>query len=402
MKSAKEWFLKYICVPSASDETTGTIPSTEDQKKLGAIIVEDMKEIGISDAFMDEYGYVYGTIEANCENQPSIGLIAHIDVIGGVPCAPMNPEIIENYDGGVITLKNGLTIDPAVYASVGACKGKSLIVTDGNTILGADDKAGIAEIMALAERLINDATIKHGKVKIAFTPDEEIGGGAEQLDIPAFGCDFAYTVDGGEIGGIEYENFNAASAKAVFKGVNIHPGSAKNIMKNAALIAAEFITMMPAAETPSHTENYEGFYHLVGMKGDESEAMCGFIIRDHEREIFEKRKAFFASCVDFINMKYGAGTAACEIKDSYYNMKDALKDHMHIVERAKAAFTACGVNPFLVPIRGGTDGARLSWRGLPCPNLSTGGMNGHGQRECACIEDMEKMVDVLLEIVKAK
>ncbi|MBQ6715432.1 MAG: tripeptide aminopeptidase PepT [Clostridia bacterium] len=234
MKSAKEWFLKYIMVPSASDETTGTIPSTEDQKKLGAIIVEDMKEIGISDAFMDEYGYVYGTIEANCENQPSIGLIAHLDVIGGVPCSPMNPEIIENYDGGVITLKNGLTIDPAVYTSVGACKGKSLIVTDGNTILGADDKAGIAEIMALAERLINDSTIKHGKVKIAFTPDEEIGGGAEQLDIAAFGADFAYTVDGGEIGGIEYENFNAASAKAVFKGVNIHPGSAKNKMKNAA------------------------------------------------------------------------------------------------------------------------------------------------------------------------
>ena len=402
MKSAKEWFLKYICVPSASDENASTIPSTEDQKKLGAIIVEDMKEIGIADAFMDEYGYVYGTIEANCDGQPSIGLIAHLDVIGGVPCAPMHPEIIENYDGGVITLKNGLTIDPAVYAGVGACKGKSLIVTDGNTILGADDKAGIAEIMHLAEVLLNDPSIKHGKVRIAFTPDEEIGGGAEQLDIPAFGCDFAYTVDGGEIGGIEYENFNAASAKAVFKGVNIHPGSAKNIMKNAALIAAEFIGMMPQAETPSHTENYEGFYHLVGMKGDESEAMCGYIIRDHDREIFEKRKAFFASCVDFINMKYGEGTAVCEIKDTYYNMKDALKDHMHIVERAKAAFTACGVNPFLVPIRGGTDGARLSWRGLPCPNLSTGGMNGHGQRECACIEDMEKMVDVLLEIVKAK
>ena len=258
----QEWFLKYVMIPSASKDGTGTIPSTPEQKVLGAIIAEDMKNIGIEDAYMDEYGYVYGTVPANCEGQPTIGLIAHLDVVDGVPCSPMKPRIIENYDGGVITLENGLTTDPAVFECLARCKGKTLIVTDGNTILGADDKAGIAEILALAEILLNNPEIKHGTVKIAFTPDEEIGGGAEQLDIPAFGADFAYTVDGGGIGEIEYENFNAANARVTVHGVNIHPGSAKNKMKNAALYLTEFIGMLPAAETPAHTEGYEGFYHL--------------------------------------------------------------------------------------------------------------------------------------------
>ena len=395
-------FLKYIMIPSASKEGTGTIPSTPEQKVLGAIIVEDMKNIGIEDAYMDEYGYVYGTIPANCEGQPTIGLIAHLDVVESVPCSPMKPRIIENYDGGVITLENGLTTDPAVFKGLVRCKGKTLIVTDGNTILGADDKAGIAEILALAEILLNNPEIKHGTVKIAFTPDEEIGGGAEQLDIPAFGADFAYTVDGGGIGEIEYENFNAANARVTVHGVNIHPGSAKNKMKNAALYLTEFIGMLPAAETPAHTEGYEGFYHLSFMKGDESEAVAGFILRDHDRGIFEKRKAFFTGCADFMNQKYGEGTVKVEMNDRYYNMKDAFKDKMFVVERAKDAYRVLGITPAEIPIRGGTDGARLSWRGLPCPNLSTGGMNAHGRHECACVEDMEAMVNVLCEIVRAR
>ncbi len=402
MKSVKDWFLKYVMIPSASHAGVEQSPSTPEQMELAKVIVEDMLSIGISDARVDEYGYVYGSIPANCDGQKSIGLIAHLDVVDDVPCWPMNPRTVENYDGSALEIGNGCVLDPAVFPSLLNCVGKDLIVTDGNTILGADDKAGVAEIMTLCQRLIKNPEIKHGDIKIAFTPDEEVGGGAEYLDIPAFGADFAYTVDGGELGGIEYENFNAAGARVIVKGVNIHPGSAKNKMKNAALIAAEFISMLPAAEIPAHTEKYEGFYHLAHMEGDEENAVVEYIIRDHDREKFEYRKLFFSACVDHLNLKYGDDTVEISMHDSYYNMRDVMQEHMDVVERALKAFEATGVTPFIEPIRGGTDGARLSWRGLPCPNLSTGGMNGHGRCECACVQDMEKMVDVLEEIVRQK
>lgn len=402
MKSVIERFLTYVKIPSPSHEGASGSPSSPEQLTMAKVLVDDMKAIGIQDARVDEYGYVYGSIPANRENQPSVGLIAHLDVVDGVPCEPMNPRIVKNYDGGVIEVGNGVQLDPKVFPSLLKCVGKDMIVTDGNTILGADDKAGVAEIMALAERLIEHPEIPHGNVKIAFTPDEEIGGGADYLDIPAFGADFAYTVDGGELGGIEYENFNAAAANVRFHGVSIHPGSAKNRMKNAALIATEFASLLPAAETPSHTEGYEGFFHLTDISGDEENACVHYIIRDHDRQKFEARKKTFASCARFINERYGEGTADAEIKDTYYNMREALASRMDVVDRAFAAFETCGVHAYAEPIRGGTDGARLSWRGLPCPNLSTGGMNGHGRAECACAQDMETMVDVLEQLVRAK
>ena len=395
-------FLKYVSIPSASHGGNDMTPSSKEQWNMANALVADMLEIGISDAHVDEYCYVYGTIPANAEGQPSIGLIAHLDVVDDVPCEPMNPRIVKNYDGSIIEVGNGVVLDPAQFKNLIPCVGKDLIVTDGNTILGADDKAGVAEIMALAEKLINHPEIRHGTVKIAFTPDEEVGGGAEKLDIPAFGANFAYTVDGGEIGGIEYENFNAASAHIHIHGVNIHPGSAKDKMKNACLIAMELNSLLPAWETPSHTANYEGFYHLGSMSGDEENAYLGYIIRDHSREKFEARKQTMTNCVNFINARYGEGTAELDMKDSYYNMREIMEKHMDVVERALSAFRSCDVEPFIEPIRGGTDGARLSWRGLPCPNLSTGGMNCHGRAECACVQDMETMVDVLTEIVRAR
>ena len=402
MKSVIDRFLAYVKIPSPSHEGANGSPSSPEQLTMAKVLVDDMKAIGIQDARVDEYGYVYGSIPANRENQPSVGLIAHLDVVDGVPCEPMNPRIVKNYDGGVIEVGNGVRLDPKVFPSLLKCVGKDMIVTDGNTILGADDKAGVAEVMALAERLIEHPEIPHGNVKIAFTPDEEIGGGADYLDIPAFGADFAYTVDGGELGGIEYENFNAASAGIRFHGVSIHPGSAKNRMKNAALIATEFASLLPAAETPSHTEGYEGFFHLTDLSGDEENASMHYIIRDHDKQKFEARKKTFAACARFINERYGEGTAEAEIKDTYYNMRDVLADHMDVVDRAFRAYEACGVQAYAEPIRGGTDGARLSWRGLPCPNLSTGGMNGHGRAECACAQDMETMVDVLEQLVRAE
>lgn len=402
MENVVERFLRYISIPSASAEGTDQSPSTKDQWNMAYQLVDDLKAIGIRDARVDEYGYVYGSIPANRPNQPAIGLIAHLDVVDGVPCAPVHPRIITNYDGGVIDVGNGVVLDPNGFKNLVPCVGKDLIVTDGTTILGADDKAGVAEIMVMAERLVKNPDIPHGEIKIAFTPDEEVGGGAEKLDIASFGADFAYTVDGGELGGIEYENFNAASARVQVKGVNIHPGSAKNKMKNAALIAAEFANLLPAWETPAHTEKYEGFFHLTGIGGDEENAFLTYIIRDHDRDILESRKKTLAACADFLNARYGAGTVELRIRDGYRNMREILEKRMDVVDRALDAFKSCGVEPFVEPIRGGTDGARLSWRGLPCPNLSTGGMNGHGRAECACVQDMEKMVDVLTEIVRAR
>lgn len=352
-----ERFLKYVNIPSASNAGSDTIPSTPEQLALAKVLADDLLAIGVKDARVDEFGYVYGSIPANCEGQPSIGLIAHLDVVDDVPCAPMNARVVKNYDGGAIELGHGYTLDPAEFGRLKALVGKDLIVTDGSTILGADDKAGVAEIIELAHRLLTHPEIRHGDVKIAFTPDEEIGGGAEKLDIKAFGADFAYTVDGGELGGLEYENFNAAGARVDFHGVNIHPGSAKDRMKNAALIAVEFASLLPAAETPAHTENYEGFYHLNHIEGAEEAASVSYIIRDHDRARFEARKKQFAACVDFINARYGEGTAALAMKDSYYNMREIMEKHMDVVNRALDAFRACGVEPFVVPHpRAGTDG----------------------------------------------
>ena len=399
---AYERFLKYITFDTASCEASPTCPSTPGQRVLGEYLVDEMRNMGIDDARIDENGYVYGSIPANAEGQPAIGLIAHMDTVDGVPCMPMNARIVEDYDGGALTLENGTVIDPALFPSLKSCAGKRLIVTDGRTLLGADDKAGVAEIMTLAETLINDASIKHGKICIGFTPDEEIGRGADLFDVEGFGADFAYTVDGGEVGGIDYETFNAASGKVTVNGVSIHPGSAKNRMKNAALIAMEFNSMLPPHETPAHTEGYEGFYHLTGMGGNEEQANLDYIIRDHSMAKFEERKRYFARVADYLNAKYGENTVVADVKDSYYNMREVIQAHMDIVTRAEDAYRAVGVAPYTVPVRGGTDGCRLSFMGLPCPNISTGGMNGHGRLECVAVEDMDKMVEMMIALVRAR
>ena len=398
---AYERFMNYIQFDTASDAGSPTCPSTPGQMVLAEALVKEMLEMGIADAHVDEHGYVYGTIPANVENQPAIGLIAHMDVVDCVPCMPMNAEIVKNYDGGKYLLKNGEYLDPAVLDGLKKCAGKDLIVTDGNTLLGADDKAGVAEIMTLAERLINDPSIPHGKVCIGFTPDEEIGRGADLFDVKHFGADFAYTVDGGDLGGICYETFNAASGEVAVHGVSIHPGSAKNIMKNAALIAMEFNAMLPAAEIPAHTEGYEGFFHLTNMSGNEENARLSYIIRDHGRDSFAFRKKLFADIGAFLNAKYGEGTVDVTVTDSYYNMREVVEPHMHIVERAEKAYRAIGVEPYSEPIRGGTDGCHLSFMGLPCPNIATGGMGGHGRHECVAVQDMDAMVDMMEALVRA-
>ncbi len=401
MSQVIDLFRKYIGIPSASKDGSFSKPSTPEQLTMALALEKDMRSLGISDVFNQGDGYVYGRVPANAEGQPKIGLIAHLDVVDNEPCAPMNERVIR-YEGGVVDVGNGITLDPALYPYLENWKGKELIVTDGTTILGADDKAGVAEIMALSSRLIGDDTIKHGDVMICFTPDEEIGGSAADMDLKRFGADWAYTVDGGALGGVEYENFNAASARVRFTGVSIHPGSAKGRMKNASLMAAEFISLLPAAETPAHTEGREGFYHLVEMSGTPEQASLAYILRDHDAEKLGAKKAFLHTCAGFIRQKYGPECCEVSIKDGYRNMIEVMKDNMQVVARALAAFEKCGVKPFSAPVRGGTDGASLSFRGLPCPNLSTGSINHHGRGEIACVQDMEKMVDVLTELVRAR
>ena len=397
-----ERFFKYIQYDTASDAGSPTCPSTEKQRVLADALAEELRTMGVCDARVDEYGYVYGSIPENAEGLPAIGLISHMDVVACAPCQPMRPRIIENYDGGPLTLESGDVLDPAVFPEVALAKGKRLIVTDGRTILGADDKAGVAEIMTACARVLADPSILHGKICIGFTPDEEIGRGADKFDVQAFGADFAYTVDGGRLGEVAFENFNAASGKVTVRGLNVHPGSAKNKMKNASLIAMEFAAMLPPAERPEHTEGYEGFFHLCDMQGDEEHATLNYIIRDHDRVRFEARKEQFANIAAYLNGKYGAGTVTAEVKDSYYNMREMVEGRMDIVTRAEAAYRANGIEPFHEAIRCGTDGARLSFMGLPCPNLATGGMNFHGSFECIAIDDMEKMVDVLVTLIGNK
>ena len=401
---AYERLLRYVQFDTASNGACDACPSTETQRAFGRVLMEEMTRMGLANVRQDENGYVYALLPANVEGQPAIGLIAHMDTVDDAPALPMKAHIIEKYQGGDIVMdeagKNVLS--PSVFPSLNDAVGKDLIITDGNTLLGADDKAGIAEILTLCEELIAHPEIKHGDVCVGFTPDEEIGRGADLFDIPGFGADFAYTVDGGALPEIDYENFNAASASVVVNGLSIHPGSAKNKMKNALLIAHEFISMLPPAETPEHTEGREGFYHLNDMSGEIEKASMHFIIRDHDMQKFTARKEYMRRIAAFLNAKYGENTVVLTVKDSYYNMIEKLADHMDVVERANNAFRKLGYEPVAVPIRGGTDGARLSFMGLPCPNLPTGGFNCHGRFEYAVIQDMDDVVKLLKNIVEAR
>ena len=398
MTSVSERFLKYVSFDTMSDEFSETCPSSEKQKLLGAALVEEMKSMGITDAFMDENGYVYGTVPGD-PSLPTIGLIAHMDTSPDASGADIKAKIVE-YTGKDICLneEKQIFLRESDYPSLKNHHGKHLIITDGTTLLGADDKAGIAEILTAAEFLLT-TRMNHATLKIGFTPDEEIGRGADKFDVKGFGADFAYTADGGAIGEIEYENFNAAGAKVVFKGLNIHPGAAKDKMVNSQYIAMEFQSMLPAAQKPEHTQGYEGFIHLTDMQGEVEQSTLRYIIRDHDMEKFEAKKAVMTAAVDFINAKYGAGTCELTLQDSYFNMRKCIEPCMHIVERAKKAMQAVGMEAVEVPIRGGTDGARLSYEGLPCPNLCTGGENYHGRFEYIPVEDMEKCVKMLVEIL---
>ena len=402
MMNVTDRFLKYVGYGTQSDPNTGLNPSTPGQMEFAHVLKEEMEAIGIQEVELDEFGYVMGVIPSTVEREtPAIGFIAHMDTSPEMSGRHVNPRIIENYAGNDIVLnkEKGIVLSTEEFPELMNYVGQTLITTDGNTLLGADDKAGIAEILTAAEYLIGHPEVKHGKICICFTPDEEIGCGADHFDFVRFNADFAYTVDGGEVGGIECENFNAAAADITVHGVNTHPGTAKNKMKNAALYLAEFVNMLPAWETPAHTEGREGFYHLARIAGNETEASAHMIIRDHDKSLFERRKKFVADTVGFLNEKYGEGTFELNIKDSYYNMFEIIEKHMDIVERAEKAMRDAGVEPEIVPIRGGTDGARLSFEGLPCPNLSTGGMNFHSIYEAIPVDALPKMVEVLINIV---
>ena len=398
MKTVTERFLKYVSFDTMSDEFSETCPSTAKQKLLGAAIVEEMKAMGISDAYMDDNGYVYGTVPGD-PSLPTIGLIAHMDTSPDCSGANIRTSIVE-YNGGDICLneEKGIVMKSADYPGLKKHIGKHLIVTDGTTLLGADDKAGIAEVMTAAEFLLNNGG-KHATLKIGFTPDEEIGRGADLFDVKGFGADYAYTADGGPIGEIEYENFNGASAVAEFHGLNIHPGSAKNKMVNSQYIAMEFQSLLPVNQKPEYTEGYEGFIHLTDMKGEVEHSTLWYIVRDHDLEKFRQKKDAMTVAAEFINKKYGEGTCVLTIKDSYFNMKKCIEPVMFIVDRAKKAMEAVGMDAIEVPIRGGTDGARLSYEGLPCPNLCTGGENYHGRFEFIPVEDMELCTKLLIEIL---
>ena len=396
-----ERFLNYVKIDTQSVPEAEKIPSSEKQKNLGKLLVQEMISIGIKDAYMDESGYVYGTVKGNTD-APVIGFIAHMDTSPDMSGTNVKPRIIYDYDGGDIVLneEKHIVMETKVFEHLMKYTGQDLIVTDGTTLLGADDKAGIAEIMSMAEYFINAPHIKHGTIKIGFTPDEEVGQGAELFNIEKFGADYAYTVDGGEIGELEYENFNAACAKVTINGVNIHPGTAKNKMKNSILIAMEFQRMLPVYETPENTEGYEGFSLLNEMSGNVEKTLLEYIIRDHNIDKFNIKKERFKKIADYLNEKYGQGAVELKLEDSYFNMKEKILPHMHIIENAIKAMENIGIEPKVVPIRGGTDGARLSYMGLPCPNLCTGGHNFHGKYEYIPIQSMEKVVELLIEIAK--
>ena len=399
METVQERFLRYVRFDTTSDEFSETCPSTSKQKVLGQALVEEMLSMGIADARMDENGYVYGTVPGD-PNLPTIGLIAHMDTAPDASGANIRAKVIP-YEGGDILLngEKGIYLREADYESLKRNKGKHLIVTDGTTLLGADDKAGVAEILTAAQTLLIEGGV-HATLKIGFTPDEEIGRGADRFDVAHFGADYAYTADGGTIGELEYENFNAASAKVTVHGLNIHPGSAKNKMVNSQYIAMEFQSLLPQAQKPEYTENYEGFIHLTDMKGEVEESVLRYIVRDHDKTLFEEKKHLMTATAEYLNRKYGDGTVELELKDSYYNMREKIEPHMEIVDRAKRAMAAVGMEPRTVPVRGGTDGARLSYEGLLCPNLCTGGENYHGRFEYIPVEDMEKCVAMLVALLR--
>ena len=398
MESVVERFLRYVSYETTSDEFSETCPSTPKQRLLGEQLVKEMLEMGIEDARIDENGYVYGSIPGD-PALPAIGLIAHMDTAPDASGANIKAKIVP-FDGSDICLneEQGIYLRESEYPALALHHGKHLIVTDGTTLLGADDKAGVAEILAAAEYL-KTARIKHATLKIAFTPDEEIGRGADKFDIPGFGADYAYTCDGGLIGEMEYETFNAAGATVDFKGLNIHPGSAKGKMVNAQYIAMEFQSLLPAAQKPEYTEGYEGFLHLTDMEGSVEHARLRYIIRDHDMAKFTEKKEIMAAAADFLNRKYGEGTVTLTVKDSYYNMREKIEPCFYIVERAMKAMEAVGMDTRTAPVRGGTDGARLSYEGLPCPNLCTGGDNYHGRFEYIPVEDMEKCVEMLISLL---
>lgn len=405
MSKVIDYFLQYVKIDTQSDEESNTTPSTLKQHELAKVLVDQLENIGANHITYDkEHCYVYASVPATkgYEHIPVLGFIAHMDTSPAVTDTNVKPRIIEKYDGKDIFLNESEKIITKVsdFPSLLDYIGQDLIITDGTTLLGADDKAGIAEIMAMVEYLIENPQIPHGTIRIGFTPDEEIGAGADYFDVKLFGADYAYTVDGGKIGELEYENFNAAGAKVYVHGRSVHPGDAKNKMMNALLVLQEFQAMLPANENPMYTEGYEGFYHLDSIKGNVEEAVGDYIIRDHDRDKFELKKKTFLSVEAFLNAKYGEKTVAVQMKDSYYNMKEIMEQHMHLIENAKQAMEELEIVPVISPIRGGTDGARLSFMGLPCPNLGTGGHNFHGKHEYACVQSMEKNVELLVKIVE--
>ena len=401
MERVVDKFLRYVAVETTSDENGTTHPSSLKELDLSRMLVAEMKEMGIADAAVDENGYVMGTIPSNIEKKvPVLGFIAHVDTAPDASGKDIKPQIIPNYDGTDIPLKGvpGLALRVAEFPEMLDYKGQTLITTDGTTLLGADDKAGVAEIMTAAEYLLTHPEVKHGTLKIGFTPDEEIGCGVDFFDVAKFGADYAYTMDGGAIGELEYENFNAAGVKIKIQGCNIHPGYAKGKMVNAMLVGMELASMLPAAQRPEHTQDYEGFFHLTGFNGTVEEASMSYIIRDHDRKLFEQKKALMRQVVDFINKKHGE-IVTLEMKDQYYNMRERVEPHYHVVEKAIKAMEMAGIKPKVQPIRGGTDGARLSFMGLPCPNIFAGGHNFHGKLEFVPIESMEKATQVILNLV---
>ncbi len=401
MESVIDKFLRYVKIDTQSDENSDTTPSTEKQWNLAKLLVKELKEMGLDDASVDENGYVMATLPANTSKKTqTVGFISHMDTAPDASGENVNPQIIENYDGKAISLGDNAVLSPDDFPELNDYVGKTLITTDGTTLLGADDKAGIAEIMTAVEYLTIHGEIEHGDVKIGFTPDEEIGRGADKFDVKKFGADFAFTIDGGRIGELEYENFNAAGLTVKVKGRNVHPGTAKNQMINSMLIAMEFNAMLPADQRPEHTEGYEGFYHLIHMQGTVDQSELKYIIRDHDRGKFEDKKALAQAVADFLNKKYGNGTVILEMKDQYYNMKEKIEPVKYIVDIAEQAMKDAGVEPVIKPIRGGTDGSKLSFMGLPTPNIFTGGHNFHGIHEYIPVESMEKAVEVIVNVIK--
>ena len=402
MEKILDRFLRYVAIDTQSDENSESQPSAAKELDLLKLLCKELNDMGV-EATLDEYGYVMGTLPSNIDKKvPAIGFIAHVDTSPDASGANVKPQIIENYDGSDIALKGvpGLYLKPSEFPELLAHKGETIITTDGTTLLGADDKAGVAEIMNAVQYMVEHPEFKHGDIKIGFTPDEEIGRGVVKFDVKRFGADYAYTMDGGEIGELEFENFNAASAKIHIQGRNVHPGYAKDKMKNAILVGMEFNDLLPIGQRPELTEGYDGFFHIISFKGSVEEADFGYIIRDHDRKKFEEKKELIAQCAHFINVKYGEGTATLEVNDQYYNMREQVEPYYFIVEKAVKAMEMAGVKPKIQPIRGGTDGANLSFKGLPCPNIFAGGMNFHGKMEFAPLENIEKASEVVLNIVK--